>query len=152
MGIVEHNWLSRRCPVLTGIFYPDDTVARLDVVEPYRAEGPSKIASHERIPLAKLGPLSWTQLAEIARTTDVDHNITVVAGEAGMGGDGFVAAMTASTGQLMWLAFFDCSNPFHAVAARMGSIAARSNLDVEWAFPVRRPEEVTTRALGHVKP
>jgi hypothetical protein len=152
MGIIEQNWASMRCPILTGIFYPDDTVTRLDVVDPRRAEGPSRITSRERVPFVNVGPSSWTQLAELARTSDVDEDVTVVVGEAGMGGDGFVAAITASTGQLAWLAFFDCSNPFQSVAAKHGLIAARTNLDVEWTFPVRRPEQVATKGTGREKP
>lgn len=147
MALIREHWESRSCPILNGIVFPDDTAFLLNVVPPTGADDRYVIVAAARRPLASVGPVAWTQVAELARATDPVRDTTAIVGEAGMGADGFVAAMQGTSGQLKWLAFFDCSNPFHVVSVRQDAVVARTNLDVEWTFPLEHPECVIARPV-----
>jgi hypothetical protein len=68
--------------------------------------------------------------------------LIVAAGEGGQDGDGFVALLSGPDGRLEWLAFFDDSQPFEAVAFDADEVVARTAAGRELRFPVGAPERL----------
>ena len=90
--------------------------------------------------LEKLHNLEWTYLAQLCES--VENDIVIAGGEGGIGSDGFVAVLRTSDRHLMWLAFFDDSNPFIKVSFLNGIVIAFSNLGDVWNFPLEKPHEL----------
>lgn len=140
---VLHGWSEGRCPILNGVFYPDDTVVPLDVEE-HEDGSPPDVRARDAVSLNEVaGPVEWTSLGVLAEASVPGLDARVAVGQGGMGGDGFVALLVGAEGKLEWLAFFDCSNPFEEVRVEGRDVLAVSNLGVEWRFPVTHPEAVT---------
>src|SRR5207244_13625753 len=69
-----------------------------------------------------------THLVPVCHRSYTDFNLCVFAGEGAHGSEGFVAVTQITAGQLVWLAYFDCSNPFEKVALEDGIVMPVSNL------------------------
>lgn len=92
--------------------------------------------------------LRFTGLISLCETTDVFRNLRAIGGEGGNGSDGFVAAVEARSGVLLWIAFFTQSNPFVSVELRGSDILATTNLDTHWRFPLDSPGDVEIPHVG----
>jgi hypothetical protein len=144
------GWREESCPILNGIFFPDDRVIRLDVTEDLSG-GPPVVRARKPATLgqAALGePIQWTRIGIVSETYYADLNAWVVAGGGGFGGDGFAALLKGASRDLEWLAFLDCSNPFEEVRIEGQAVFAVSNLGMEWRFPIADPEKVHVTPLS----
>lgn len=129
------------CPILSGLMYPDGSVLLVDAVP----SGPGAPTFRRRTTLAALDatePLEWTTVGTLAQAVSPDGSYSAIGGEGGMGGDGFVAVSAAADKRLLWVAFFEDSNPFEEVRFDGGDVVARSNLGREYRFPVTAPERL----------
>jgi len=63
-------------------------------------------------------------------------DIIVYCGEGGYASEGFVAVESDKTKRLLWIAFFEESNPFTKVSIINDRIIAHNNLKEMWAFPL----------------
>jgi hypothetical protein len=140
---VVSGWMDEKCPIVNGILYPDDTVIRLAI-----DVGIDQAASVPQVkPMGKttLGdlvgetPLQWTYLNKLCEWESKDKGVRLLGGEGGFGEDGFVALLRPN-GDLVWLFFCDCSNPFTDVALTDNVVLAKSTTGLLWQFPVVQPE------------
>ena len=142
---IVRGWTKRECPIVNGILYADDSLVRLEI----------QLASETGCPVAIRGAtaatlkdvednegLRWTSISELCEARAPAEDMITVAGEGGFGEDGFVALLNQS-GDLSWIAFFDCSNPFVKVSLTEVEVRATSNTGQVWTFPVLRPDTVT---------
>ncbi len=67
----------------------------------------------------------------------------VSCGEGGWGGEGFVAVSRFEDDYLLWMAFFDVSNPFEKINVRENVISGVTNLGNTWRFPIDNPERLS---------
>lgn len=134
MNLLQSHWEKEKCPLLTGIMFPEGVV---DLVKPQdqpRKSGISKLVSLERRLLSETANPHLAALNPLFTLNDSARNLTVVCGEGGMGADGFVAVTDLQSGALKRIAFFDFSNPFVKAESIGETIIATNNLDERWRF------------------
>lgn len=86
--------------------------------------------------MAETEPLDWTSCAVLTQLIGESASLEILAGESDWGSDGFVAVLERNTRQLVWLAWFDCSNPFARLAVHGEVLEATSTLGCTWTFPL----------------
>ena len=100
--------------------------------------------------VAQQGELHWYPCYINVTVEDKECKLEACAGESSMGGDGFVAVRNIETKKVLWLAFFDCSNPFEKLVIKDGEIHASSTLNCVWKFNIHHPLGVSVSWLGPV--
>lgn len=131
-------------PNVSGIIFPDGFIQLVTVsvdwgVPPnFQAEldGTTTVET-----LKSQGQLSWSDGAILAETVSDDGAFKAVCGEGDFGSDGFVAVVHTETQKLVWLAAFNCSNPFNHVSFKESSVCAESTLGAVWRFPLNDPSQ-----------
>ena len=147
MKSTQQMWENRTWPVRNGLYIADGTVALLKVSMPWETSDKrisvivSGSAKLEQI--HELRENRLTHLASLCEESNAGLKLTIFAGEGAHGSEGFVAVSQTTTGHLMWLAYFDCSNPFEKVLLKNGIVTAVSNLGHSWHFPLTQPERLT---------
>jgi hypothetical protein len=91
------------------------------------------------VELERSGKLFWSDAIILGETLSFDGMVTAVCGEGDHGSDGFVAVLSAESRKLLWLAAFDCSNPFDSVEFIGAAVYAQSTLGKVWRFPLAEP-------------
>jgi hypothetical protein len=139
MRDLERAWQQHSCPIVNGILFPNGSVVPV-VGWPSRIGSPTFGPRTTLRELDAIEPVEWTKLGPLAQAVSPDGAFLAVGGEGGMGADGFVALMAGSDKHLVWLAFFDDTNPFEAIRFEAGCVAASTSLGREFRFPVADPE------------
>jgi hypothetical protein len=143
------QWKAERCPLINGIVFGDGRVKLVSadwrkqengrlglVLEP---SGWTTLAE-----LHRRGELRWTEtMGSLCEAVDPTRNIQVQVGEGALGSQGFVACLRNDSGEIMWIAFFDSSNPFEVVQVHDDRVLAKTNLGTWWQFPLDSPDRVT---------
>lgn len=148
-ALLREKWGSRLLPVINGVGWPTGEVdwVSLDFNREtgrYRLER----GAASRIALADLnkgGGLNWLYAGESCEAIDAQREIKALAGEGSLGGDGFIAVTSTRTGELVWYAFFESSNPFEQVRFEGDALVATTNLGDEWRFPLDSPASFTIK-------
>ena len=141
MRDLEQAWQQGACPIVNGLLFPDGTVLPVNIL-PSRAGAPTFEPRTTLKALDASAPLEWTAIGVLAHAVSLDGSYSAVGGEGGMGSDGFVAVTLGPDKQLLWVAFFDHSNPFEEIRFDGEDVVARSNLGREYRFPVASPENL----------
>jgi len=151
--VLHDRWAQGECPLIDGIHYADGTVILFEC-RALRGHATTEMSLR---PLAvssldsalTLNPhLWWASLTTLAEIESPTSQVAAVCGEGSSGGDGFVALLCGAERRLGWVAFFQSSNPFVAIAFEDGdapAVVARSSYGHVWIFPVERPETVLIR-------
>jgi hypothetical protein len=148
---LQTHWAAEQCPIIDGIIFSDGRL-RLMTVEWVRGQagrlelsvspgGWTSVAE-----LASNSRLQWTGIIPLCNTEDLARKLRVIGGEGGLGSDGFVAVTSADNGAIVWIAFFNGSNPFEAIEIIGDWIVAKTNLQTVWRFPIGCPENVTLKS------
>lgn len=133
MSKILHNWQQGRVAIVNGIALPDDSVRTVPARGWSRATPTRLDICGNAIPVPD--DVEWTDVSMLAKTVSPCCGYLAVAGECGMGGDGFMALIDERTALPEWIAFFDFSNPFEAVAINDTHVLASNNLGESWSVP-----------------
>ena len=143
---IQEQWTEQRCPIINGILFASGRIAWINVDEKfdggslyYALDQPSETSITE---LIEEGELQWTDLTILKELSSEGSNLLVQIGEGAMGGDGFVATSDRASKKLLWLAFFENSNPFVDVEITDDVIQVQNNHSISWRFPITTPEKV----------
>jgi hypothetical protein len=134
-------WLSEESPIVNGIMFADGSIQSIEPCDLPRSPGTIQLVAGEQANLCLFAHLEPTGLIPLCRVEDKRKGIVVIGGEGGMGSDGFVA-FTNSQNQILWMAFFEFSNPFVSVELRDEEIVAVNNLNEKWYFQVENPSMI----------
>lgn len=142
------QWSAERCPIIDGIVFGDGRVKLISADWQKQADGRLGIVLKPGgwTTLAELhakGQLQWTGTIALCEAVDLAKNIRVLGGEGGLGSDGFVANVRSDNGKIVWIAFFNNSNPFEVVQIHNHHVLAKTNLGTWWRFPLDAPDRVT---------
>ena len=147
MTLTQQQWINKEWPIRNGLYFDDESLILLDLGMPWDTGLKAvsiTISGTERI--SGLKEIQDGFFSRLAITCE-DHypalDRKVCGGEGSRGSDGFVALSKISSDKLIWLAFFECSNPFIKVSSSGGFVTAVSNLQLIWSFPIQKPETVT---------
>lgn len=143
-NIIEKEWLEERVPFVNGIIYPSGRVVMVDIGhgdgDHYDFIKESCNNSNLEEIKAK-GDFDWVNICGTFRRDSENRELKVVCGEASWGSDGFVSLYSNVEKRLLWIAFFDNSNPFVEAEIDGSMVIARTNLDYLWSFPIDSPED-----------
>jgi len=135
---LQKRWLEGYCPIVNGIVHANGKIQRLDVLVSGRypsLEVKTEIGESTSLSILEAaGHLEWTGCTPLRKASDPTSDLLVEAGECGMGADGFVAVSRLSTEALVWLAFFDCSNPFISIRIGKNMVLVKSTHGNTWKF------------------
>ncbi|MGC4064588.1 MAG: hypothetical protein QM784_08080 [Polyangiaceae bacterium] len=148
-GQIYRAWQEERCPIVNGIFRPDDSVSRLTLEIDSVNRNFATLKLMERTTLSAIertSEVEWTYLTQLCEFKSITSHYVAIGGEGGFGSDGFVALLERDL-RLLWLAFFDWSNPFTKVSVEDAVVTATSSLDAIWRFPVDAPELVRVKEI-----
>ena len=129
-------------PSLNGITFPDGTIKIFDIKVEWSPTIIYTIKEKEDSSidiLKSIGQLHWSDCAVITKLIDKERSIEVIAGEGDYGDDGFVGVIDLNSRKLIWLAFFNCSNPFDKLKIIDDYLYARSTSGCFWKFKIEDP-------------
>lgn len=132
-------------PSLNGIIYPDGTIDLLNVKVDWGPPIQYSLKSETKSSIELLdneGKLQWNDCAILVTAIDIKQSIEIVAGEGDYGSDGFIGVIDLSTRNLIWLAFFNCSNPFDRLDIKEEKIYATSTNGCLWKFVIKSPIDI----------
>lgn len=139
--------------VVNGVAYAGGTYAVVDVIDMPR-DLPCTLSIRGQLSL----PASAKRVlvSALAEGNHAALNLRAIVGEGAQGADGFIALFEG--GSLMWVAFFDFSNPFESVCICPPHVKAVNNLGELWSIPLsglgsmlieqnpcRKPENLSER-------
>lgn len=147
---IQELWANEQCPIVNGIIFGNGVIKRFELIRD-GSWNPEKTvldlkAQISIIEILRNEPNNITHIHQLCEKTVLERNIRLVVGEAGWGGDGFVAVETLKTKKLEFMLFFDNSNPFTEVDFVDSEIVAISNLGEKWIIPIKEPEKITVFA------
>jgi hypothetical protein len=143
MGTIQQKWQEKQSRVEDGIFFGSDEFIPLDG-EP--AVGYWVGVRQPVETVISSSPKAWGQLIQTVTVSDETRDLSIHAGETSWEGEGFVAAVRASTGQLLWLFHLSASEPFVEVETDGAFIRAVSDgypMRYRWSIPIHAPETFT---------
>lgn len=143
---ISAAWSAETCPILNGIYFASGRVVLLDLTggeRPPYAPRVSVSAETSFDEVRSRADTQWTYLNALGSREDSSRRLGVIFGEGGFGGDGFVAVVELGTDKLIWLAFFDRSNPFVSGEFEGDVVVVVNNAGMTWRFPMSGPEKVS---------
>lgn len=126
-----------RFPCVDGVYLPSGEVVVMECaqnlwVRPLAGSTLASILSYNEDMMTSLGPL-FTERA---------FGYVISGGEGSNGSEGFLALRSAD-GALVWVAYFQTSNPFTGARVEGDRVIAETNLGHRWSFPIGDPARVT---------
>jgi hypothetical protein len=143
---IQELWREEKCPILNGVIYgtgktvsmylpsvPREVNVLLDLKEIERGEIDSFL---------KKKPDFATSITQLGESFSNSNDLRASCGEGSFGADGYVALSSINDDRLIWIIFFDDSNPFIEVIFSGANIKALTTLDTEWTIPIDTPERM----------
>lgn len=131
------------CPQVNGLMFPDGKIHLLVIEVDWSSPPVYKLTPGEETSLQALSEkreLAWNSCCVLAHLQAPHEGLDILAGEClNHGGDGFVAVIMTETQQLVWLALFDCSNPFIRLERDGQLLKATSSAGCVWTFGLDNP-------------
>ncbi len=132
-------------PSLNGIIFPSGAIKILNIEVKWSPQIVYSIKVQEEESIDTLetkGILHWNDCAVKVDLIDEKKSLEVVAGEGDYGSDGFVGVVDLNSRKLIWLAFFNCSNPFNKLEINDKEIYATSTNNCLWKFRIENPIDI----------
>lgn len=91
----------------------------------------------------------WTDMVTSCEAQSPDRKIRVRGGESNWGSNGYLAVSTQPDDKLLWVAFFEDSNPFVEVKFDdLGNVLAATSLRDIYQFPIVSPDRLHVVSTG----
>lgn len=143
-SLVQRLWNRNECLYFSGVHYPDDSLVALRFERTSEVHVTSSVA--EKISAADFASRDENlRIDLVAEEFPAPGGRVILVGEGSGGSEGFVAVCSKEKANLIWLAFFDFSNPFEEGTFRMVDdqhFAARTNHQAEWLFSIDDPTRI----------
>ena len=142
-ALIQDRWREEKAPIIDGVLFASGDIALFRyewIAEP--SIGVRAVATGQHTTLQEFldaKPGFWTALTELGSVPWLEGGLRIVCGGGGFGADGYVGACVADTNYLLWLAFFQESNPFDEITLEGATAIARSTYGQRWTFPIREP-------------
>lgn len=142
MHIIQKRWEKRQCLILSGLIFGDGQIVRFEIPKTSVCE----LIVIERLDIetaiVKFGDY-WTNLIPTCEVHCQEDDLLIEAGEGSYGSEGYVAVSRISDGNLVWLAYFDYSNPFYDLSIdEEKAIVAKTTHNDIWRFNLDKPHQI----------
>ena len=151
--LLQEKWRSGFLPSIDGVGWPTSDVFLVNVG--FESQNGRYVLERGKAAPATLADITavreirWQHAGPSCECTNMEGRLRAIGGEGAWGGDGFVAVVSAHTGELVWYAFFESSNPFEQVRFEGDVLVATNNLGDEFRFPLDSPASFT---IHHTRP
>ena len=149
MGTIQQKWQGDQSRIEDGIFFgSDECVALVGAPDTGYTIGTRQPVAAV---IASAPDDGWCYLVETVTARDERGGLSIHAGETSWEGEGFIAVVVTSTGQLLWLFHLSASEPFVKVVADGEVIRAVSGgypMRYEWSIPIQVPEKFTLESYS----
>jgi hypothetical protein len=135
-------WSNERCLIFDGILFNNGEILCIDISYAKPGETCCQNGITSLDSLVYKNPDWMTSLSKTASLAINNGNKSVVCGEGGMGGDGFIAVVDSIKHELEWIFFSQTSNPFIALSESGGVITAATNIDTIWQISLEYPKSI----------
>ena len=145
MSEIKNFWQNQESPSIDGIVFPNGDIQLINVKVDWGQPVKYKLSLGCKTSIEELklqNKISWNDCAVITRAIDETKKVEAIAGQGDYGSDGFVAVVNSGNKELVWLAFFETSNPFEYLQFYENELHARSSLGNLWRFPLDEPSRV----------
>ncbi|HYF02990.1 MAG TPA: hypothetical protein VEC36_06415 [Patescibacteria group bacterium] len=135
----------QECPSVDGIVYPDGSIFLLNISIDWGRPANYSVKKGAKTTVDGLkgeGELYWTSCAVLVSMIDTQQSIEIWGGEASYGSDGFVSVFDLSSKNLIWIAFFNESNPFDKLSVLDDEIYATSTNGCVWKIKIKNPVDI----------
>jgi hypothetical protein len=147
MDIIHTRWQKQQSRIEDGIFFgTDDYIPLEGGPDTGYAIGVRRLIAD----IVASSPDHWCELGEKVVSRHDQRDMTIHAGATSWEGEGFLAVVSASTRQLLWLLHLSTSEEFIEAKAEDDVIRAVSGgypMRYEWSIPIYSPERFTVE--GH---
>lgn len=147
-SLVQRLWRQGRCLPINGIHDTSGTLVRLDFKRTSDQEVSSFVVGREHA--SEVFARDREDVVELmwGDSLAAPAERLVIAGETSYGSEGFVALCHETERRLLWLAFFDFSNPFEAKTVQIvdeDHFAVKTNYEAEWLFSFSDPTRIVVK-------
>lgn len=145
---VQKKWAEEKVLQVDGIIFGSGDIILMNCISllnPKSGRSSISVSPLARSTVASVlefDPDPWTYVTILSTFDWPAKGRRLFCGEGSMGNEGFVAVVDASSGQVQWIAFSTCSNPFLRVFATDENVVAENNHGHLWIFPYAFPERV----------
>lgn len=153
MTLIKKFFDHQQCPCINGIFYPDETVQEIHILSDGDFFENCKIYAEKKISIQSLEEdkmiEDWNDCAILFKETYPSLNIRILAGESDYGDNGFISLIDAMSNDLIWMAFFENSNPFNNASINNNCLYAESTNGYQWIFSLKEPIKIAIKKSQH---
>ena len=144
---IQSKWREGRSPVLNGILRASgrSTALQIHIGDPYDAST-YRLEIVEANSPDNLNTVDEAFISEMYEVCDYVRDQKAGCGETSLEAEGFVALSRAKSGDLIWLAIFENVGAFRECRLLRDRVAALSEYDVWWYFPIDSPENLAVRS------
>lgn len=139
INLIMNSFAAEYLPIVNGVVDKHNNLTpvslniqtetwRLQTVQPTSFSGFAAVSQDEMSAITVLNTLQYNSFA-------------FSCGEGSFGGDGFVLATYNNS--FAWLFFHEYANPIETLAIKNHTLYCKNNLDIEFAIPVDKPQEIT---------
>ena len=126
-------------PIANGIIYSNGFMEPIEIMKQSRHS--RIIYKHDKY-MVNSDDLDYSYGYSSAEIILNSKKQKIVCGGGSYGGDGFVLATALESGEMLWLASFDESNPFISLYEKDQYIYATNNCQEVWQFKIIRDDYV----------
>ena len=139
---VFSRWKHNEIPIVNGIVFPNGQIEAMTI----ECEGGNRTAKQNgKTTLQELENRSELYYSNIMTNHHIqtsDELYDIYCGEGSYGGDGFIVVTSEHGNYLVWIAFFEDSNPFIKVQYKEDFVYGFNSLNEKWSFKLKAPTEI----------
>jgi len=136
---VNNAWKEGYLPIINGIIYPNGCIEQMEIILDGEIK---KVNVIKKMNINELIEEEVSYIVINDTCEDIVNRVRIYCGEGSYGGDGFVAVESLKNNQLIWIAFFEESNPFEKIKSSENNLNVINNLKESWQFNLKKPNEI----------
>lgn len=136
---VNNAWKEGCLPVINGIIYSNGCIEKMGILQ---VGDVKKVGTIKKMHINELKKDVVSFIVVNDTYDDMANRLRIYCGEGSYGGDGFVAVESLDKEQIVWVAFFEDSNPFDKIILEENKLNVINNLKENWQFNLNKPNEI----------
>ena len=141
---IYKEWKNGRLPIINGIVYEDGSIEwiNIDYDSNYRRiiNRGSNLSINDLISKSEL---HFSAISTCYQTENKTKGVTLYCGGGSYGSEGYVVLESNVESKLIWIAFFEESNPFEKIEFINDKIIVYNNLREKWSFDLKNPTNLS---------
>lgn len=141
---IYKEWKNGRLPIINGILYGNSTIEWINIDYDLNYK---RIINRGSIlcvnDLIMKNELYFSTISTCYQFEDKNNDLVIYCGGGSYGSEGYIVVESKIDLKLIWIAFFEESNPFEKLEIIGDKIIAYNNLNEKWIFDINNPSNLT---------